>query len=219
MNDTNILTRIDTLEQKLDMVLEYVSQQRLKSEVLEDLVADVAIIGKDFYNYSVVELEKQAVEIDPDELKQLSINIVKNVKNFNEILGLLESLMDLKKDAGPIVHEIIIEFTKKLHSMEQKGYFEFAREVGTLMDKVVTKLSAEDIRHLTDNIVLMMQTLKNVTQPEMLKAVNNAAKAFGSTQTGDIEPYSLWKLLWEMRSSEMKSALGFMVAFIKNISK
>jgi uncharacterized protein YjgD (DUF1641 family) len=167
----------------------------------------------------VVELEKQAVELDPDELKQLTINLVKNVKNFNEMLGLLESMMDLKKDAGPIVNEMIIEFTKTMYTMEQKGYFEFAREIGTVMDNIVKNFSAEDIRQLADNIVLMLQTVKNLTQPEMLVAVNNAVKAFGSMQTGDIEPYSLWKLMREMRTPEMKSALGFMVAFMKNLSK
>ena len=219
MNDSNILTRMNAIEEKLDLVLEYVNQQRLKSEVVEDLVSDVAIIGKDFYNYSVVELEKQAVELDPDELKQLSINLVKNVNNINEMIGLLESMMDLKKDAGPIVNEMIIEFTKTLHTMEQKGYFEFVREIGTVMDKIVTNFTAEDIRQLADNIVLMLQTVKNMTQPEILVALNNAVKAFGSMQTGDIESYSFWKLLREMKSPEMKSALGFMVAFMKNLSK
>ena len=219
MNDPNILTRMDALEQKLDLVLDYVNQQRLKSEVVEDLVSDLVIIGKDFYNHSVVELEKQAVELDPDEMKQLTINLVKNVKNFNEILGLLESMMDLKKDAGPIMNEMIIEFTKKLHTMEQKGYFEFAREIGNVMDNIVTNFSTEDIRQLADNIVLMMQTVKNLTQPEMLVAVNNAVKVYGSIQTSEIKPYSMWKLLREMRSPEMKSVLGFMVAFMKNLSK
>lgn len=219
MNDPNILARMDALEQKLDLVLDYVNQQRLKSEVVEDLVSDVVIIGKDFYNSSVVELEKHSVEVDPDELKQLTINLVKNVKNFNEILGLLESMMDLQKDAGPIVNEMIIEFTKKLHTMEQKGYFEFAREIGTVIDNIVTNFSPEDIRQLADNIVLILQTVKNMTQPEMLVAVNNAVKVYGSIHPGEIKPYSMWKLLREMRSPEMKSVLGFMVAFMKNLSK
>ncbi len=219
MSDPNILARMDALEQKLDLVLEYVNQQRLKSEVVEDLVSDVMIIGKDFYNSSVVELEKHAVDLDPDELNQLTINLVKNVKNFNEILGLLESMMDLKKDAGPIVNEMIIELTKTMHAMEQKGYFEFAREMGTVMDNIVTNFSVEDIRQLNDNIALMLQTAKNLTQPELLVALNNAGKAYVSTQNEDIKPYSLWKLLREMRSPEMRSVLGFMMAFVKNISK
>lgn len=219
MNDHNILSRMDALEQKLDLVLDYVNKQRLKSEVVEDLVSDAVIIGKDFYNSSVVELEKHSVELDPDELKQLSINLVKNVKNINEILGFLESMMDLKKDAGPIVNEMIIEFTKNLHKREQKGYFEFAKEIGNVMDNIVTNFSSEDIRQLADNIVLMLQTVKNLTQPEILLAVNNAVKVYESIQTSNIKPYSIWTLLREMKSPEMKSVLSFMVAFMKNLSK
>jgi uncharacterized protein YjgD (DUF1641 family) len=219
MNDPNIIARMDAMEQKLDLVLEYVNQQRLKSEVVEDLVSDVAIIGKDFYNYSVAELEKQAVELDPDELKQLTISMVKNVKNINEILGLLESMMDLKKDVGPIMNEMILEFTKKMHTIEEKGYFDFAREIGRLMDNIVTNFSQEDVRQLADNVVLILQTVKNITQPEMLGAVNSAVKVYGSIQTDDIKPYSVWQLMREMSSPEMKSALGFLVAFMKNLSK
>ena len=125
MNDPNVLARMDALEQKLDLILEYVNQQRLQTEVVEDFVSDAVIIGKDFYNYSVIELEKQDVEFDSDELKQLSINLVKNVHNFNEMLYLLESVMDLKKDALPIANEVILEFSRTLNKMEQKGYFEF----------------------------------------------------------------------------------------------
>jgi uncharacterized protein YjgD (DUF1641 family) len=219
MNDPNVLARMDALEQKLDLILEYVNQQRLQTEVVEDFVSDAVIIGKDFYNYSVIELEKQDVEFDSDELKQLSINLVKNVHNFNEMLYLLESVMDLKKDALPIANEVILEFSRTLNKMEQKGYFEFAKELAHVMDNVVTNFSADDIRQLADNIVFMLQTVKNVTQPDMLMAVNNAIKVYGSIQTEDIKPYSIWKMLREMKSPEMKSALGFMVAFMKNLSK
>jgi uncharacterized protein YjgD (DUF1641 family) len=218
MEEKHILARMDALEQKLDLVLEYVNQQRLKSDAIDDLVADVSLIGKDIYNSSVVELENQSVELDPDELRQLGINLLKNIRHFNEMLELLDSMMDLKKDAGPILNELIIEFTKNLHALESKGYFEFARELGAIADNIVTNFTPQDIRLLADNIVLMLQTLKNITQPEMLQAVNNAVKVYGSMQTEDIKPYSVWKAAREMNSPEMKSALGFVIAFMKNMS-
>lgn len=218
MEEKHILARMDALEQKLDLVLEYVNQQRLKSETIDDLVADVSLIGKDIYDSSVVELERQSVELDPDELRQLGVNLLKNIRNMNEMLELFESVMDLKKDAGPILNELIIEFTKNLHTLESKGYFEFARELGSIADNIVTNFTPEDIRLLADNVVLMLQTLKNVTQPEMLHAVNSAVKVYGSMQTEDVKPYSVWKVMREMNSPEMKSALGFMIAFMKNMS-
>jgi uncharacterized protein YjgD (DUF1641 family) len=218
-DDCNIMARMDVLDKKLDLVLNYVNQQRLKSEAVEDLVSDLAIIGKDFYDTSVVELENQSVEIDPDQLRRLAINLAKHIGNFNDVIELFGSIIDLLKEAGPIANEIIIDFTKKLHEFEAKGYFEFFAELVTVMDNIVTNFTREDIQMLADNIVLILQTVKSMTQPEMLKALNNAVRVYGSVETASIPQYSFWKALRELRTPEMKSALGFMITFMKNLSK
>jgi uncharacterized protein YjgD (DUF1641 family) len=219
MDENNINARIDALDKKLDLVLDYVNQQRLKSAAIEDLISDVSIIGKDIYDTSVVELDNQSVEIDPDQLRQLGINMVKNIGNFNDVMELFGSVIDLLKEAGPIANEVIIDLTKKLHEFESKGYFEFFAELGNVLDNVISNFSREDIQMLAENIVLMLQTVKNMTQPEMLHALNNAVKVYGSIETQSVPQYSLWKVMREMRTPEMRSALGFMITFMKNLSK
>ena len=219
MNETNINDRINALDRKLDLVLDYVNQQRLKSEAIEDLISDVSIIGKDLYDNSVIELENQSVEIDPDQVRRLGINLIKNIGNFNDVMELFGSTIDLFKEVGPIANEAVIDLTKKLHKYEEKGYFEFFAELGRMFDIIITSFTREDIRMLADNIVLILQTVKNMTQPEMLNAFNNAVKVYGSLETQNIPQYSLWKVLREMRTPEMKSAIGFMITFMKNLSK
>ncbi len=218
MDEKNIHSRMDALDTKLDLVLEYVNQQRLKSEVVEDLISDVSIIGKDIYDTSVAELDNQSVEIDPDQVRLLGINLVKNVGNFNDMIVLFESILDLMKELGPIANEMIIDFTKKLHELETKNYFEFFGELGNVIDNIVQNFTAEDIRQLADNVVLMLQTIKNLTQPEMLTAINNAVKIYGSVDTDSIPQYSIWKVMKEMRTPEMKAAMGFMITFMKNLT-
>ncbi len=218
MEEKKIFNKMEALEQKVDKVLEYVNQQRLKSEAVEDLISDVSMIGKDVYNTAVIELDKQSVELDPDELTQLGINLVKNIKNFNEMLVLIDSLMDLKKDAVPILNELIIEFTKKLNDLEIKGYFNLAKEVGYLMDNVVKNFSAEDIRTLSNNIGLILQILKNVTRPELLNDINKAIEIYDGLQNESTN-YSIWKIMREANSPEVRSALGFMLTFVKRLSQ
>lgn len=219
MADKNMQEQIDQLDKKVDLILEYVNQQRLKSEAVEDLIADVSIVGKDVYDSAVSELENQAVELDPDELKSLGIKLLKNVHNFNEMIGMIESVSDFMKDAGPIANEVIIDFTRKLHEFEVKGYFEFMAEIGTVMDNIVTHFTREDIRQLADNIVTILETVKSLTQPEMLKSVNNAVRIFGSVEMENVPEYSVWKLIREMNKPEMKKALGFGVSIMKNLSQ
>ena len=218
MDENKINARMDALDEKLDLVLDYVNQQRLKSAAVEDLVSDVSIIGKNIYDTSVSELENQSVEIDPDQLRRLGIGMLKNIGNFNDVLELFGNVVDLMKEAGPIANEVIIDFTKKLHEFETRGYFEFFAEMGKVFDTIVTNFTAEDIRMLAENVVLMLQTVKNMTQPEMLNALNNAVKVYGSIETHSIPEYSIWRVLREMRTKEMRSAIGFMITFLKNLS-
>jgi uncharacterized protein YjgD (DUF1641 family) len=218
MDEKSLNARMDTLEKKLDLVLEYVNQQRLKSEVVEDLISDIAIVGKDIYDTSVKELENQSIEIDPDQLRLLGLNLVKNIGNFNEVMELFGSVLDLLKEAGPIANELIIDLTKKLNELEDKNYFKFFEELAKVIDNIVKNFTPDDIRQLSDNIVLILQTVKNLTQPEMLTALNNAVKVYGSVETDSIPQYSIWKVMREMRTPEMKSAMGFMITFMKNLT-
>lgn len=218
MEEKNIQTQINELNQKVDLILDYVNQQRLKSDAVEDLISDMSIIGKDVYDSTVNELDNRGIEIDPDELRDLGVGLLRNVKSFNNVLGLFESANDFVKDAGPIANEMIIDMTKKFHEFEEKGYFEFFAEASKIMDNIVSHFSKEDVKMLADNIVVIMETVKSITQPDMLKSVDNAVKVYGSLEMENIPEYSVWRMMREMNKPEMKRALGFMVTFMKNLS-
>ena len=218
MEEKNIQTQINELNQKVDLILDYVNQQRLKSDAVEDLISDFSIIGKDVYDSTVEELDDRGIEIDPDELRNLGVSMLRNIKSFNNVLSLFESANDFVKDAGPIANEMIIDLTKKFHEFEEKGYFEFFAEAANIMDNIVTHFSKEDVKMLADNVVVIMETVKSITQPDLLKSVDNAIKVYGSLEMDNVPEYSIWKMMREMNKPEMKRALGFMVTFMKNLS-
>jgi uncharacterized protein YjgD (DUF1641 family) len=220
MNDiSQIQSQINDINQKLDILLGYMQEQKLKSTMVDDLVADLSIVGKDMYDTAVNELDNYSVELDPEQLKLLTIKLLKNIPTFIRLIDTMESLTDLAKDAGPMVNEVIIDFTKKLHELEHRGYFDFFRETGKVVDNIITNFTAEDIRQLSENIVTILMTIKNFTQPEVLKGINNAVKVFNSMEMEKIPDYSLWQLMKEMRSPEMKQGFAFMIIFIKNLAK
>jgi len=219
MTDKNIQPQIDEINQKLDLVLHYVNEQRLKSERVEDLVTDVSIIGKDLFDTAVYELDNQGIELDVEQMKTLVFKLIKNADNFTRVLEMFESTTDFMLDAGPVVREVIIDFIKKLHEFEQKGYFSFFKELYHIMDNIITNYSEEDVRLLSDNVVTILDTVKNLTQPEMLQAMNNAVNIYKNLGTDDIEEYSMFRAIREMRTPEMKRGIGFIMTFLKNLSK
>ena len=219
MNDTNIQSQIDALDKKLDLILAHVQQQRASTVVVEDLVSDLSIVGKDAYDTIVEELDKRQVEIEPAALTDLAITFTRNIDNITKVLGMLEMAVDLGNDVAPIANEAIIDFTKFMNQLDQKGYFEFFRELGPIFDNVVTGFSPKDLRQLADSIVSILSIIKEMTQPEVLGTMENAMKAFNSMETESVPSYSVWRVMREMNSPEMKKALGYGITFMKNVSK
>ena len=219
MEDKNIQIQIDALDKKLDLILGYVHQQKLQANMVEDLVGDLSIIGKDAYDSTVMELDKRQVELDPSELTGLAVSFLRNIGNLKTVMDTLEMAVDLGKEVGPIANEVIIDFTKQMNTLEQKGYFDFIREIGPVIDNVVKGFSPQDLKELANSIVSILSIIKEMTQPEVLNIMKNAIKAFNSMETESVPSYSVWKLMREMNSPEMKKALGYGITFMKNVSQ
>ena len=218
MAEKDLQKQIDEMNLKLDAILECATEQKHRSGRIDDLMADMNIITKDAFRTTVEELENQGVELNWDDLKFLAFKFLKNIDKFTWVMDTFESVYDLMQDMGPVVREVIIDTIRKMAEMEKKGYFEFFTELTRAMDTVVEHYSGEDVRLLADNIVTIMDTLKNLTQPEMLLAMNNAVNVFQKLEVENIPEYSLWKAMNEMRSPEMKKGIGFMISFLKNLS-
>jgi uncharacterized protein YjgD (DUF1641 family) len=217
--EKNLEKRIEALDKKMDLILEYVHRQKMNSTMVEDLIGDLSIIGKDAYDSTVQELDNRQIVLEPSELTDLAVAFLRNIGNIKTVLETLEMAVDLGKEVGPIANEVIIDFTKQMNEYEQKGYFAFFREFGPILDNIVKGFSPEDLKGLADSIVSILTTVKEMTQPEVLGTMQNAIKAFNSMETESVPSYSIWKLMREMNSPEMKKALGFAITFMKNVSR
>ena len=214
----NMQEQIDALNRKMDIILEEIYVQRQKRQEVEDLITDLSIIGNDLFKATVDELDHAGVEVDGEALKNLVFRLMRNIGNLNEILGMTESAVDLASDVAPILHQMGLDGINYMNELEKKGYFDFGKAVFEIIDNIVTHFTVEDVRLLADNIVTILETVKNLTQPEMLGAMNNAVSIYKKLDTHDIQEMSLWKALKELRSPEMKKGLGFMITFLKNVA-
>lgn len=215
----DVQEQINAINRKLDIVLEEITIQKQKRQEVEDLVTDLSIIGNDMFKASVEELDHAGVELDTEALKSLFFRLLRNVGTLNDLVEMLESVTDLVKDASPIIHDMGLQGISQMNELEKKGYFDFMKELFRIADNVVTHFSKEDVRLLADNVVTILETLKNLTQPEMLDATNNAVSIYKKIETRDIKEYSLWKAFKEMRSPEMRKGIGFMITFLKNVAE
>lgn len=219
MTEQKIQQQIDDINRKLDIILEEVFSQKQSRETISDLADDLSIVGKDVFKNTVIELDKAGIELDSDALKGTGIRLIRNIDNINEFLDTLESINDLVKDATPIARQVGLDAIQKMNELDQKGYIDFFKELSKVLENIVSHFSVEDVRDLSNNVVTILETVKEMTQPDMLSAMDNAVHVFKNLDTKDIPEISLWKAMKEMRSPEMKKGLGFMITFLKNLAQ
>jgi uncharacterized protein YjgD (DUF1641 family) len=215
---SDVQIQINDINRKLDLVLEELAVQKQRRLALEDLATDLNLIGNDLFKATVDELDHAGVELDTEQIKSLFFRLLRNAGTLNEMLQMAESMVDLSRDIGPVLTQMGLDGIHKMHELEERGYFEFLREVSGIIDNVITHFSSEDVKLLADNIVTILETVKNLTQPEMLGAMNNAINVFQKLEIEDIEEYSLWKAFKELRTPEGRKGIGFIMTFLKNIS-
>ncbi len=211
--------RLDRLEQKLDTILFEIQREKARNESAADLGKELSVVANDLFHSISEELDKQGVQLSLSDVSRLLIELIHNLPDIIGLLRSLEELNDLLKDAGPIVNDLFKSMVPRLDELDRKGYFEFFRETISIIDNILSTYSAKDVRELADNVVTILETVRNMTQPDMLKAMNNGIRVYKNLDTRDIPEYSLWKALRELNSPELKKGIGFMITFLKNIAR
>ncbi len=218
MTENNLQQQINAINGKLDTILEEIALQQRHRREMEDLKDDLMRVAKDVYQTAVVELEDVHDHLNTGDVMALGKKLLRNVNTLSQTIEQLESLRDFLNDAAPLARESFIDAMNKLDEFDRKGYFAFAKELGTVADNVVTSFSKEDVRALGENIVTILNTVKSMTQPDMLHAVNNALTVYKKLDMEVEDDVSLMTLIRELNTPEAKKGLAFAVRFLKSIA-
>lgn len=214
-----IQEQIDEVNRKLDVILEEIALQQRHRREMEDLKEDLMRIGKDVYDTAVLELEEVHDQIQTGDILYLGKKLLRNVNNITKTFEQLEGMKDFIQDAGPISKELFLDFLNKMDEFDRKGYFEFMKQLGTVIDNVVTTFNADDVKNLAENIGVILTTVKNLTQPDMLSAVNNAVSVYKNLEIDVSEKVTFMSLIRELNKPEVRRGLSFALKFLKNLGE
>ncbi|NNE07465.1 MAG: DUF1641 domain-containing protein [Gemmatimonadetes bacterium] len=214
----SIEERLASIDNRLAFLTREIEEQSRSRRERNDLMADLGIVGGDVYKAAITEFDQIAPYFDSDDAIEFMRRLLRNVRTINQALAQVESVAEFTKDATPLAMEAFHELTLNLDAMDRKGYFEFGRELLGIVDTIVTSFTIEDARALRESVVSIVSTVKNMTQPEMLAAMNNAVSFYGQMGVDVDEEVSTWDLLKELNSPEARRGMAFMVRFMKNVA-
>lgn len=219
MEEKNLQIQLDEINKKLNYILSEIELQKNHRQEMQDLKDDLMRVAKDVYQSSIDELEQVHDYLKTGDILYLFKKLLRNVNNLTKLFEQLENLRDFTKDVGLLSKEMTKQVMDKLDEFDRKGYFSFFSESLNIIDNIVSSFTVEDVKALGDNIVTILNTVKNLTQPDMLQSVNNALNVYKKLDIEIEKDISLIKLVKELNKPETKKALYFTLQFLKSLSE
>lgn len=206
--------QIADLTQKIDALTVQVQYLTEQAQIAErgrqdrnELMRDLVPVANDAFRLTVEQLEEVQEYVGLDDLLRLAKRLLRNGRNLEKMLDLLESAMDLLNTIGPMSDEAFGKAVDVLATMEQKGYFAFARGGVQIADNVVSSFTEDDVKKLGENVVLILNVVKNMTQPEIMTFVNNTLMVATREVEKPVDT-SLLALLNQMRDPAVRRGLA-----------
>ena len=210
--------KVDALTAQLGVLTEYVEDQRRRQRELDDLKADLTPIAMEAYQVAVEQFSELEPYVQLEDLLYLVKRVARNTRNIEMVLDQVESLSDLVKDASPIVNDAVLMAVEQMDAMERRGYFRLAKEGQVVLDNIVDAFGPEDVRQLGDNVVTILTTVKQMTQPEIMGMMQNLA---GSMRTAEAQPQevstSMWSLLKQFRDPQTRRGLAITLGMLRAV--
>jgi len=168
-----LTAKIDALTAQVEYLSAQARLAERQRQERAELVRDVTPIANQAFHIAIEQLEEVQEYVDLADLLRLLKRLLRNARNLERMLDQLEAVSDLANTLGPLTDQAFEKSVDALAEMERRGYFAFARGGAHILDALVTSFGEEDVRRLGDNIVLIANTVKDMTQPEILGFVRN----------------------------------------------
>jgi uncharacterized protein YjgD (DUF1641 family) len=211
-----------TLERKLDLLSEQVAflaqearEERRRREEWDELKAELTPIMNNAFRMSVNELAEIGNDFQLEDGLRILKRLLRNMRNVEAAIDQLESFTDLWESVSPLSRDAFLVAVQQLQELEQKGYFTFLQGGMEVLDRIVTAFTEEDIRQLGDNVVLILQTVKEMTQPEIMNLVHNTVEAAKVEEPSDP---SLLSIVRQLNDPAVKKGLARTLNVLKTVS-
>ena len=219
MNDQAIVElnqKLDVLSAQVAFLSEEARQQQRRRQEWDDLKNDLMPVANDVYRLTVEQLEEVESQVQLEDMLRLLKRLMRNTRNLEQMLDQMESMAAMWQDLSPLTQSAFLALMNRLEEMEHKGYFMFARGGMEVLDQVVTSFSEEDVRQLGENVVLILQTVKEMTQPEIMTLVQNTAHVI--QEEDPVEDVSMISIIRQLNDPAVKRGLSKTLTVLKTVS-
>ena len=212
-----LLQKVDGLSDQVKTLSDQVEAQRQSALAIEELVQDVTPVANQVFKTVVRELDEVDDGFAGEDLVFLVKQLLANTRRFSALMNQFEAALDLLDEVQVLSKPVFSSAVHAADHLERKGYFVFAQEGLRIADRVVTEFTEEDVRALGDNVVTILRTVKNMTQPDIMALANRAADSLHETEATDSN-VSVWALMRDLNDPKVRQGLSRLMRVLRTFS-
>lgn len=124
---------------------------------------------------------------------------------------------ELFAEATPILREVMGTATTKLDGLEKQGYFAFGRELVRVGERIVEGFTPDDVQKLGDAVVGILETVRAMTQPEVLQIAGEASMAI--QKVDEVEPMGIIGMVRATRDDDVQRGMAVMMDVMRHVGR
>lgn len=218
-NDLTLLhQKLDHLTTQVAVLTAQAEVQQRRQNEFEELKQDVIPIANHVIKLTIDELAEIGDEFQIEDLFFLLKRVMRNTPLILAMFDRLEALMGFFDEAEILGKQVFNYTVEELENFERNGYFGFALEGWRIVERIVTEFSQEDVHALGENIITILTTVRNMTQPEIMSLANKAVSAIQEDVPGS-EKVSTWALLRELGTPKVRRGMARMINLLKALDE
>ena len=145
----------------------------------------------------------------------------RRLDRMNEQLELLVARQrrqeELYDELMPVAREVMASAVGKLDALEKKGCFSFGRALAEVAEKVLDHYSADDVRALGGAIVAILDTVRALTQPEVLAIVGEAGEVL--QHADQARPIGLIGMVRASRHDDVQKGMAVLMEVLRHVGR
>ncbi len=199
--------KIDALTAQVAYLTEQARAAELTRQSNEELLETAIPIARGTMDLAMPHLEEVQEYLDPEDLVRLLKKIIRHTPQMEMLLDQVDGITDLIDVMGPITKDGMDKATAVMEALDRKGYTALGKGGLRMLDNIVCNFTEEDVNRLGDNIVLILNTVKDMTQPEIMNFLRGTLLV-AETEVKKPVDTSLGSLLKQMNDPAVRRGLA-----------
>lgn len=152
---------------------------------------------------------------EPVDLAVIAATLARMERKLDYVVERQRFVEDMIDEMMPVGREGLAWASEVFGEYEQKGYFAVAGELMSIADRVVQTYGAGEVAELGEHIEQLLDTLKNVTQPDVLDIANKATDVLHHAD--EVKPVGVFGVMRASGDQDVQRGMAVALQILKHL--